>query len=163
MNRAITIYVGLMCEIIIALNQITVLVREGQTLREGGNATDFMCVHIRRTDFLDFGIGSDLNSTLLATKDIASRKRIQTVRISEFSEIADLYISYRLCSAFLMSAASSTFGWWLAFFSQDQDSVYYYKDKRPTDDYKLLKDEFQLWVVFASRQPEEQIFVNVKK
>ncbi|KAL6729256.1 hypothetical protein Aduo_000329 [Ancylostoma duodenale] len=140
-----------------------------------GNATDFMCAHIRRTDFLDFGIGSDLNSTLLATKDIASRKglskflifgddkdfmrslatqlvsspsdrtkRIQTVRISEFSEIADLYISYRLCSAFLMSAASSTFGWWLAFFSQDQDSVYYYKDKRPTDDYKLLKDEFQL-------------------
>ncbi|EPB79297.1 hypothetical protein ANCCEY_01590 [Ancylostoma ceylanicum] len=39
-----------------------------------GDATDFMCVHIRRTDFLDFGIGSDLNGTLKATRDIAARK-----------------------------------------------------------------------------------------
>ncbi|EYC28006.1 hypothetical protein Y032_0008g284 [Ancylostoma ceylanicum] len=41
-----------------------------------GDATDFMCVHIRRTDFLDFGIGSDLNGTLKATRDIAARKEI---------------------------------------------------------------------------------------
>ncbi|EYC28009.1 hypothetical protein Y032_0008g286 [Ancylostoma ceylanicum] len=94
--------------------------------------------------FLIFGDDKDFMKSLATQLVRSPSDQTQTVRISEFSEIADLYISYRLCSAFLMSAASSTFGWWLAFFSQDQNSVFYYKDKRPTDDYKLLKDEFQL-------------------
>ncbi|KAK6727893.1 hypothetical protein RB195_005515 [Necator americanus] len=117
------------------------------------NSTEFMCVHIRRTDFLSYGVESNLNSTLTATKNIAMKKGLsnflifgddqefmrslaaklvddtmfghsKTVRASAFSEMTDLYISYSVCSAFLM--------------------IYYYKDRRPTDDYKLLKDEFAL-------------------
>ncbi|KHJ96775.1 hypothetical protein OESDEN_03260 [Oesophagostomum dentatum] len=64
--------------------------------------------------------------------------------MSTFSEISEFYISSRLCKSFLLSASSSTFGWWLAFFARGQDAVYYYKDGRVTDDFKITHDEFQL-------------------
>ncbi|KHJ96774.1 hypothetical protein OESDEN_03259 [Oesophagostomum dentatum] len=49
---------------------------------------------------------------------------------STFSEGIDLYIASQVCGAFFMSAATSTFGWWLAFFTPNQNAVYYMDDKR---------------------------------
>ncbi|KHJ79451.1 hypothetical protein OESDEN_20902, partial [Oesophagostomum dentatum] len=54
-----------------------------------------------------------------------------TAIVSHFNEFEDFFISSRLCRAFLMSAPTSTFGWWLAFFTRNQDAVYYLNDSRP--------------------------------
>ncbi|CAJ0603137.1 unnamed protein product [Cylicocyclus nassatus] len=135
-----------------------------------GNVSDFLCIHIRTTDFLDYGVASDMNGTVSAAEFVAKAQMLRqflllgddkdfmrnlartivlndekrTVRISTFSEMSEFYISSQLCKSFLLSAPTSTMGWWLAFFTKDQQAVYYYKDRRKARDYKMLSDEFFL-------------------
>uniref|UniRef100_A0A183G640 Alpha-1,6-mannosyl-glycoprotein 6-beta-N-acetylglucosaminyltransferase n=1 Tax=Heligmosomoides polygyrus TaxID=6339 RepID=A0A183G640_HELPZ len=48
-------------------------------------------------------------------------------KVAEFSTSSlfeDFYLASRMCSAFLMSSAMSTSGWWMAFFTRDQHSAY---------------------------------------
>ncbi|CAJ0603093.1 unnamed protein product [Cylicocyclus nassatus] len=70
--------------------------------------------------------------------------RRRTTHLSIFSEMSEFYISSRLCKSFLLSAPTSTMGWWLAFFAKGQNNVYYYKDRRKVKDYKMWSDEFFL-------------------
>ncbi|VDO40690.1 unnamed protein product [Haemonchus placei] len=58
---------------------------------------------------------------------------IEAAMISNYSEYMDLYLSSQLCRSFLISAPTSTFGWWLAFFISDQNAVYYTSDERNQD------------------------------
>lgn len=118
-----------------------------------------MCIHTRRTDFVPRKIESNLKQTVTATNSIAKRLRLKcflifgddqsfmrklsrvildtgkwekdAVTVSNFKEEIDLYLSSQLCRSFLMTAVTSTFGWWLAFFSIDQNEVFYVADKRP--------------------------------
>ncbi|VDK49674.1 unnamed protein product [Cylicostephanus goldi] len=171
-----------------------------------GDASDFMCVHIRRSDYLDFGVNSDLPSTLRAAEDIAAKKWLvvsnganfgggnfgapvdvrhcflfvgsnltryvknltnylifgddkkfmeklalllstnnsgqeRVVRSSTFPEITDFYVAHRFCKAFFMRVPTSTFAWWLAFFSRDQDSIFYYQNHLVDEG---LKPDFHL-------------------
>ncbi|KHJ95464.1 hypothetical protein OESDEN_04588 [Oesophagostomum dentatum] len=87
-----------------------------------------MCAHIRRTDFIVFHAATRFSETLDAVIQIA---REYTAIVSHFDEFEDFFISSRLCRAFLMSAPTSTFGWWLAFFTRNTDAVYYLNDSRP--------------------------------
>ncbi|PIO63535.1 hypothetical protein TELCIR_14866 [Teladorsagia circumcincta] len=50
--------------------------------------------------------------------------------ISQFSEAIDFYVASQVCRSFLITAATSSFGWWLAFFVADQNSIYYLPDER---------------------------------
>ncbi|KHJ96776.1 hypothetical protein OESDEN_03261 [Oesophagostomum dentatum] len=99
-------------------------------------------------NFLIFGDEQDFMRTLashIINRSTITEKR--TAYVSTFPEMSDFYISSRLCRSFLLSAASSTMGWWLAFFARDQDAIYYYKDGRGANDFKISHDEFQLWVL----------------
>ncbi|CAJ0592512.1 unnamed protein product [Cylicocyclus nassatus] len=141
-----------------------------------GSASDFMCVHIRRSDYLSYGLKSDLPSTLHATKDIAAKKNLtnylvfgddkkfmaelaylllsssnssqKIVRSSTFSEITDFYVAHRFCKAFYMRVPTSTFAWWLAFFSRDQDSVFYYQSH--IVDHEDLKPDFHFEIGYKT-------------
>ncbi|EYB91964.1 hypothetical protein Y032_0200g1707 [Ancylostoma ceylanicum] len=72
-------------------------------------------------------VATDMNSTVEAANDIA---RLKAVLISKFDEYMDLYVSSQLCRSFLISAVTSTFGWWLAFFAYGQNAIYYMPDER---------------------------------
>ncbi|WKY11836.1 hypothetical protein Q1695_003424 [Nippostrongylus brasiliensis] len=119
-----------------------------------------MCIHIRRTDFVGRRVATNVNETMKAVKLISNRTRASrflifgddqgfmrnlsqliissrsrsknatTVLVSNFTEVMDLYLSSRLCNSFLLTAVTSTFGWWLAFFVENQDAVYYLSDTR---------------------------------
>ncbi|RCN24906.1 hypothetical protein ANCCAN_29388 [Ancylostoma caninum] len=132
-----------------------------------------MCIHIRKTDFEERNISTDMVSTVEAANTIALQKQCvykglsqfmvfgddhafmesmaqaiikngnwdrDVVFVSKFKEYLDLYISSKLCKAFLISAATSTFGWWLAFLAPGQDAIYYmpdtriHGDKRPSEE-----------------------------
>ncbi|VDO68780.1 unnamed protein product [Heligmosomoides polygyrus] len=54
----------------------------------------------------------------------------------------DLYISSRMCQSFLITAVTSTFGWWLAFFAPNQEAVYYMPDHRIHGDKVPSKELF---------------------
>ncbi|VDL72655.1 unnamed protein product [Nippostrongylus brasiliensis] len=106
--------------------------------------SDFMCVHIRRTDFIKFQWETHFGPTLSAARSIAKRHRLGRYlifgddrkfmkrladRLSTQTEEAifstqniyeDFYLSSRLCRAFLISSGVSTSGWTLAFFTQNQ-------------------------------------------
>ncbi|RCN32191.1 hypothetical protein ANCCAN_22004 [Ancylostoma caninum] len=132
-----------------------------------------MCIHVRRTDFHRFGLETEWNGTIKAAQHIATKRGLRNYLIfgddkefmsslatelerdtsigtqtkafvSMFPEITDFYLSSRLCNALLLSAASSTFGWWLGFFARNQDGVYYYKSGRPVEDFRFLRSEFFL-------------------
>ncbi|EPB77609.1 hypothetical protein ANCCEY_03281 [Ancylostoma ceylanicum] len=103
-------------------------------------------------------VATDMNSTVEAANDIARLKGLSrflifgddknfmnemslsivnrgnwsedAVLISKFDEYMDLYVSSQLCRSFLISAVTSTFGWWLAFFAYGQNAIYYMPDER---------------------------------
>ncbi|KAE9412212.1 hypothetical protein Angca_001784, partial [Angiostrongylus cantonensis] len=58
------------------------------------------------------------------------------------SEEVDFYLASRVCGAFLITAPTTTFGWWLAFFIPDQDAVFYSNDNRSMGDKVISKDLF---------------------
>ncbi|CAJ0603136.1 unnamed protein product [Cylicocyclus nassatus] len=89
-----------------------------------------------------FGDDQDFMDSL--ARILMANNSSRTVHISTYTEMSDFYISSRLCKSFLLSAPTSTMGWWLAFFTKNQNSVYYYKDRRNVEDYKMLTDEFYL-------------------
>ncbi|KAL6737500.1 hypothetical protein Aduo_011136 [Ancylostoma duodenale] len=134
-----------------------------------------MCIHIRKTDFEERNISTDMISTVEAANTIALQKGLSqfmifgddhafmenmaqaiikngnwdkdVVFVSKFEEYLDLYMSSKLCKAFLISAVTSTFGWWLAFFAPGQDAIYYMPDTRP----------------HADKQPSEELFLKTWK
>ncbi|KAK6026413.1 hypothetical protein OSTOST_07642, partial [Ostertagia ostertagi] len=81
------------------------------------NATA-MCAHIRRSDFVELAVATDLHKSVRDIESIA------------FQQGVDLYVASRACGAMLITAPTSTFGWWLAFFTPNQNSVFYSNDKR---------------------------------
>ncbi|EYC08327.1 hypothetical protein Y032_0066g3702 [Ancylostoma ceylanicum] len=129
-----------------------------------------MCIHIRRTDFIERNISTDMMITVRAANDIARKKNIShfmifgddkdfmrnmsrviveeghwqanAALISKFDDSMDLYAASRLCRAFLITAVTSSFGWWLAFFIPDQTAVYYLPDTRQHGDKKPSKELF---------------------
>ncbi|EPB75843.1 hypothetical protein ANCCEY_05083 [Ancylostoma ceylanicum] len=64
------------------------------------------------------------------------------VLVSKFNPYVDLYVSSKLCEAFLITAATSTFGWWLAFFAPGQDAVYYMPDTKPHSNKRASEELF---------------------
>lgn len=117
-----------------------------------------MCLHTRTTDFVVRNVSTNITQTAAATNNIAkslglkrflifgdnrsfmsnlSRIIVESgklnkdaVAISTFKEGTDFYLSSQVCRSFLITAVTSTFGWWLAFFSTNQDAVYYVTDYR---------------------------------
>ncbi|KAJ1373449.1 hypothetical protein KIN20_035848 [Parelaphostrongylus tenuis] len=41
--------------------------------------------------------------------------------VSDFDEVTDLYLASQVCQSFLITAPTSTFGWWLAFFHKGSE------------------------------------------
>ncbi|VDP02259.1 unnamed protein product [Heligmosomoides polygyrus] len=135
------------------------------------NATA-MCVHIRRSDFVQLHVASDLHDSVGDVIRIAERQdfdkfiifgddtdfmrrmaeaiemqrngiRKSRARFSTNTEGVDFYIASRACGAMLITAPTSTFGWWLAFFIPNQEAVYYRgSDKRRMVDKVPQKDLF---------------------
>ncbi|EPB78982.1 hypothetical protein ANCCEY_01937 [Ancylostoma ceylanicum] len=103
------------------------------------NNVTAMCVHIRRTDFILFGAESSFQETLDAVLQIATSHEAYA---SHFNEFEDFFVSSRACAAFLMSAPTSTFGWWLAFFAPNQEAVYYINNGRALMQKKPNRDIF---------------------
>ncbi|KAK6047190.1 hypothetical protein COOONC_15303 [Cooperia oncophora] len=62
--------------------------------------------------------------------------------VSHFEEAVELYLSSQLCRAFLITAATSTFGWWLAFFVPNQNDVFYIFDNRTQNGKTPEKEHF---------------------
>lgn len=142
------------------------------------NATA-MCVHIRRSDFVQLHVASDLHDSVGDVIRIAERQdfdkfiifgddtdfmrrmaeaiemqrngiRKSRARFSTNTEGVDFYIASRACGAMLITAPTSTFGWWLAFFIPNQEAVYYRgSDKRRMVDKVPQKDLFlSSWKAF---------------
>ncbi|WKX98745.1 hypothetical protein Q1695_013991 [Nippostrongylus brasiliensis] len=133
----------------------------------GSYITNSMCIHIRQGDYAT-AMESSLNSTstISAIRLLASRHNLsryflfgddqsymkglaseltnidegKAAAYSVYDELEDFYLASRLCNTFLIARAVSTFGWWLAFFVQNQNAVYYMYD---SDD-KLQIPEFFL-------------------
>ncbi|KHJ89826.1 hypothetical protein OESDEN_10340 [Oesophagostomum dentatum] len=130
---------------------------------------EYTCIHIRRTDFVWLGVSTNMNDTINAAQSIAKEKNISRFMIfgddqgfmsqmamklsdgsqnvnatfvSSFTDGTDLYIASRACKSFLISAATSTFGWWLAFFTRFQNNVYYLADRRQHADKRPSKELF---------------------
>ncbi|KIH66290.1 hypothetical protein ANCDUO_03382 [Ancylostoma duodenale] len=80
--------------------------------------------------FLIFGDDENFKAALATKLGRAAGVQGKRAYISAYNEFEEMYISSQLCSSFLISNAMSTFGWWLAFFSKNQDSVYYTNDQR---------------------------------
>ncbi|CAJ0591775.1 unnamed protein product [Cylicocyclus nassatus] len=142
------------------------------------NYSDSMCVHTRMTDFVIRNASTKMNETVKAANSIAKKKNLShflifgddmnfMVKLSKtlakdsgwrknakaicYGEYMDLYIASQLCASFLVSAPRSTFGWWLAFFVQDQKAVYYLDDTRRSVLKMPIKEHFlkswQLYIV----------------
>ncbi|CAJ0607880.1 unnamed protein product, partial [Cylicocyclus nassatus] len=123
------------------------------------NYSESMCIHVRMGDFVIRRISTDMNITVEAANKIAKKmvcsshfmifgddKKFMTnmsrnivnsggwkddlLAISKYKDYLDLFLASQLCSSFLITAATSTFGWWLAFFVQNQNAVYYLNDTR---------------------------------
>ncbi|CAJ0602893.1 unnamed protein product [Cylicocyclus nassatus] len=79
------------------------------------------------------------------------RRTYEAVFISNFTVPVDMYASSQLCTSFLITAPVSTFGWWLAFFSKNQNNVFYLLDKRNLGGRMAKKELFlDTWMEFAS-------------
>ncbi|WKY12949.1 hypothetical protein Q1695_004063 [Nippostrongylus brasiliensis] len=129
-----------------------------------------LCIHIRRGDFVGFNVSSDFDRTVGAAYIIAKQMSIdrfvifgddrefmrnvgkaitkkgkwceQAAYVSGFDNRADLYLSSQLCRSFLITAPTSSYGWWMAFFAQNQDSIFYILDDRSIGTKKPRKDLF---------------------
>uniref|UniRef100_A0A0K0DJP4 Retrovirus-related Pol polyprotein from transposon TNT 1-94 n=1 Tax=Angiostrongylus cantonensis TaxID=6313 RepID=A0A0K0DJP4_ANGCA len=115
-----------------------------------------MCAHIRRSDFVEMNVASDFNASVRDIHEIASdqvNKNLvfmvfQKVKYSMNSEGVDLYLASKVCSAMLITAPTSTFGWWLAFFIRNQNAVFYSNDNRTMVDKTPRKDLFLCGFIF---------------
>ncbi|WKX89954.1 hypothetical protein Q1695_009079 [Nippostrongylus brasiliensis] len=131
---------------------------------------DAMCVHTRVNDFEAFGWLASIESVFTASHLLAEKHNLSRYLIFGDSEhfmqrlagmlndhhagedramvsrngvFEDMYLASRLCKAFLISSSLSTFGWFLAFFTQDQEAVYYMNDGRNSSvDIPYLRDFF---------------------
>uniref|UniRef100_A0A7I4Y1Y5 L-Fucosyltransferase n=1 Tax=Haemonchus contortus TaxID=6289 RepID=A0A7I4Y1Y5_HAECO len=129
-----------------------------------------LCIHIRRTDFLERNISTNMMETVTAANDIARGKGVDrflifgddkdfmynltkviirtgnwnrnAAYVSQFSEAIDFYVASQVCRSFLITAVTSSFGWWLAFFVADQNSIYYMPDDRIHGDKVPSKELF---------------------
>ncbi|WKX91463.1 hypothetical protein Q1695_009921 [Nippostrongylus brasiliensis] len=130
-----------------------------------------MCAHIRRTDFVDLNVASDFHSSVDDIVSIASQQNLSKFLIfgddadfmrrmtdnidsrlntigktralfSRHWEGIDFYLASQACGAILITAPTSTFGWWLAFFVQNQNAVFYSRDLRRMGDKIPQKDMF---------------------
>ncbi|ETN73682.1 hypothetical protein NECAME_00770 [Necator americanus] len=63
-------------------------------------------------------------------------------QISDYDEFDEFYVASRACAAFIITAPTSTFGWWLAFFTSNQEAVYYINDTRPLMSKKATDETF---------------------
>ncbi|KJH49629.1 hypothetical protein DICVIV_04239 [Dictyocaulus viviparus] len=132
--------------------------------------TNMLCLHIRMTDFIVRNISTDTQKTTEAANDIANKNDIlrfiifgddqdfmrrlskeiiqhgkwktDAVIVSQFNEVTDLYVASQVCRSFLITAVTSTFGWWLAFFVPNQKSVFYMSDNRAHADKVPSKELF---------------------
>ncbi|VDM53792.1 unnamed protein product [Angiostrongylus costaricensis] len=139
-------------------------------LLEFSSDRSVMCAHIRRKDFRDLNVASDFNRSIHDIHEIASQQGLSNVLLfgedlglmkplgelligldksgkrevqySFNSEEIDFYLASRACGAFLITAPTSAFGWWLAFFIQNQDAVFYSNDSRGMADKVIRKDLF---------------------
>ncbi|KAL6737498.1 hypothetical protein Aduo_011135 [Ancylostoma duodenale] len=137
--------------------------------------SNLVCIHIRKTDFDVRNISTDMMSSVEAANTIARKKGLSqfiifgddqefmqnmsrtivevgnwekdAVLVSKFEDYIDLYISSKLCDAFLITAVTSTFGWWLAFFAPGQDAIYYMPDTR----------------IHGDKRPSEELFLKTWK
>ncbi|CAI5445139.1 unnamed protein product [Caenorhabditis angaria] len=124
-----------------------------------------ICIHIRRGDFLDGQHHStQTNFTLAAYNFILETekptdpkiiimgddlkyeqslfpKNSSNVFISNLSPSDDLIYAKYHCDITLITAPSSTFGWWISYFSKSQKV--YYQDIRVTNDVNFKKGELE--------------------
>ncbi|CAJ0602547.1 unnamed protein product [Cylicocyclus nassatus] len=117
---------------------------------------DSMCIHTRRSDFVQLKVSTDMENAVKAATSIAQQKEANTVRktvyVSNFSVPVDLYAASQLCTSFLITATTSTFGWWLAFFSKNQHNVFYMSDKRNLYDKVPRRELFlERWKDFSNQ------------
>ncbi|CAB07352.1 L-Fucosyltransferase [Caenorhabditis elegans] len=135
-------------------------------LPKSGENTFITCVHVRRGDFLRVGfhvadenfIRSSLN---LISRQVAKRANTATVFfgddyefmdslrnrtskinafVSQNSPADDLLYAKSNCDVVLITAAHSTFGWWMGYFSKG--NRVYYTDIQFTKDWILETGEF---------------------
>ncbi|CAI2303233.1 unnamed protein product [Caenorhabditis sp. 36 PRJEB53466] len=130
------------------------------------------CVHIRRGDFLTDGVHEGTNSTftinaieylytlhpglvfLFSNDPEWSRTRIadyldfqRDIKVMETPNdeaLHDLYFSRIHCDAVLITAPSSTFGWWLGYVSKNSSNVYY-RDIQEVNDsvkYQMIEEDY---------------------
>ncbi|ULT92297.1 hypothetical protein L3Y34_009809 [Caenorhabditis briggsae] len=130
------------------------------------------CVHIRRGDFVTDGqhAGSDPEFTRNAIEyiyeknpgpififsneqnwvkqEISKKSKLKNeIRIMPTPKekpFKDLYFSQKYCNSVLITAPSSTFGWWLGYLSKNQTNVYF-RDIREVEDsvkYQMIDDDF---------------------
>ncbi|CAI5439123.1 unnamed protein product [Caenorhabditis angaria] len=151
-----------------------------------------ICVHIRRGDFLQdqvhegsdsrfirnameflrkkfekntifYVFGNDPKWVEEELKDLTEAK-IEIMRTPPNLAIADLKFSIKHCDSVLITAPSSTFGWWLGFLSKNQENVFY-RDIYETNDqvkYELSVDDFypKTWNKLGMRMEDGEIFGN---
>ncbi|EYC00557.1 hypothetical protein Y032_0114g416 [Ancylostoma ceylanicum] len=123
-----------------------------------------MCVHIRRSDFIRLHLATDFDRSVRHVRFIAKQQGLSKfvifgddvdfmrmmseelgptkTRFSSHSEGVDFFIASKACGAMLITAPTSTFGWWLAFFSPNQNAVFYTNDQRTMEDKNPNKDLF---------------------
>ncbi|VDM83666.1 unnamed protein product [Strongylus vulgaris] len=121
-----------------------------------------MCAHIRRSDFITLRLATTLRDSVQKIQHIAAlsnlteyvifgddvdfmksmqeRMHPKKVHYSIYSEGVDFHIASNVCQAMLITAPTSTFGWWLAFFSPNQNSIYYNSDPSNMSDKFPNKD-----------------------
>ncbi|KAJ1349997.1 hypothetical protein KIN20_005693 [Parelaphostrongylus tenuis] len=93
------------------------------------------------TDFIVRNISTNVNETVRVANKIAKQ---QAAFVSNFNEVTDLYLASKVCRSFLITAPTSTFGWWLAFFIKDQNAVFYLPDNHIHGDKIPSKELFLL-------------------
>ncbi|KAK6731382.1 hypothetical protein RB195_007700 [Necator americanus] len=99
----------------------------------------------RRKNISQFMIFGDDQQLMLNISNAIIAKGMwkkNAVLISKYDEAMDIYIASKICNTVLMTALTSTFGWWIAFFSPDQNSVFYVNDTRPQADKVPSKELF---------------------
>ncbi|UMM12653.1 hypothetical protein L5515_001321 [Caenorhabditis briggsae] len=130
------------------------------------------CVHVRRGDFLSDGqhAGTDKmfttnaidhlytlhsglvfifsNDPIWVRKEIAEhldyKSDVKVMETTKTDAIKDLYFSQVHCDSVLITAPSSTFGWWIGYLSKNQSNVYY-RDIQETEDtvkYQMIEEDF---------------------
>ncbi|CAI46608.2 L-Fucosyltransferase [Caenorhabditis elegans] len=136
---------------------------------EGRHGT---CVHVRRGDFVADSqhTGTDETFTIKAIEylftkysgtiymisndpdwvgehivnHVAFRNDMKVLRTPNNRAIDDLYFSQVYCDSVLITAPSSTFGWWIGYLSKNQSAVYYRDIRETTDEvkYQMVEEDF---------------------